>query len=315
MFDWIRTRILRGLRVPATPEPPAGAPGSVRVFRAGVNFYKFRLLGWGITQAFTLAGILFSLWFIHSVQLAVANRQAAARNAPAQTATTPPQPSLAPPATEPPSKKKSPAKSRSDPRESPRQALERLAERTPLWLFYVFALFEAAGLAIYFAQVLITYAALRLDYEQRWYIVTDRSLRLRSGLWQVQELTMSFANLQQVSVSQGPVQRLLGLADVRVQTAGGGGDARPGQHANSLHTAEFHSVDNAAEIRDLILDRLRQFRATGLGDPDDLHRDHLNPPAAPAVPPGNAAETLAAAQGMLAEARALRSALASISRR
>ena len=77
---------------------------------------------------------------------------------------------------------------------------------------------------------------------------------------------MSFANLQQVEVKQGPFQRLLGLADVRVRSAGGGdhGEAE----GEPLHTGLFHSVENAEEIRDLILARLKAFREAGLGDPD-----------------------------------------------
>ena len=110
---------------------------------------------------------------------------------------------------------------------------------------------------IFVVQFLATFVAVRLEYEQHWYIVTDRSLRIRTGLFRVQESTMSFANLQQVQVSQGPLQRLLGLADVQVQSAGGGGaeEHKPGADA-SLHTGIFHSVANAPEIRDLILDRL-----------------------------------------------------------
>jgi len=123
---------------------------------------------------------------------------------------------------------------------------------------------------------------------------------------------MSFANLQQVEVQQGPLQRLLGLADVHVQSAGGGSnhDPRHGQTEDSLHTGIFHSVDNATEIRDLILERLRHFRQAGLGDPDD-HHDHavvggVPPPREASAPDG---DTLAAAHELLAEARALRSAL------
>ena len=145
----------------------------------------------------------------------------------------------------------------------------------------------------------------------RWYVVTDRSLRIRTGVWNVQELTMSFANLQQVAVTQGPVQRLLGLADVRVQSAGGGPE-RPGQkQGESLHTGHFHGVEHATEIRDLIQERLRRFRETGLGDPDEAHR--ATPPAilatAPVSPPTGDGELLAAACELAAEARALRTAL------
>src|SRR5262249_47196535 len=127
-----------------------------------------------------------------------------------------------------------------------------------------------AGVLTYFAQLPFTYSIVRLNYEMRWFMVTDRSLRIRHGVWKVSESTMSFANIQQVVVTQGPLQRLLGLADVSVQSAGAGGGR---QHASrrqaNLHLGHFEDVTNAPEIRDLILERLRRFRAAGLGDPDE----------------------------------------------
>jgi uncharacterized membrane protein YdbT with pleckstrin-like domain len=173
---------------------------------------------------------------------------------------------------------------------------------------------KIAGFTLYLVQIPLTYAVRRLDFEMRWYVVTDRSLRIRTGVWSVQELTMSFANLQQVVVTQGPLQRLLGLADVRVQSAGGGSSA-PGQHQRdqSLHTGHFHGVEHASEIRDLILERLRRFRESGLGDPDEAR--HLHPPASSAAGAasragtGGGPELLAAARELRDEARALRAAL------
>ena len=122
---------------------------------------------------------------------------------------------------------------------------------------------------------------------------------------------MSFANLQQVEVSQGPLQRLLGLADVKVQSAGGS-DNPHGKPQDDLHTGHFHGVDNAHEIRDLIQDRLRRFRESGLGDPDEVGRRVPSPPergteSAPYHP--DDAEVLAAARELAAEAKALRVAL------
>lgn len=170
----------------------------------------------------------------------------------------------------------------------------------------VLALLWAAkvlGVILYFIQMALTYVAVRLDYELRWYIVTDRSLRIRSGLWTVQEITMSFANIQQVVVSQGPIARLMGIADVRVESAGGGGGSQQLDHGKgaSLHTGVFHGVENAAEIRDLILDRLRQFRETGLGDPDEVKQQH--------VASDPASEVVLAARELLSETRALRKTL------
>ena len=172
------------------------------------------------------------------------------------------------------------------------------------WVFPGLRLLEYGAIALFILQIPVTLAATRLEFEQHWYIVTDRSLRIRTGIFQLTESTMSFANLQQVEVKQGPLQRLLGLADVRVQSAGGGGALDEKHQHDSLHTGVFHSVENATEIRDLILERLRQFRQAGLGDPDD--HQHVD---APSVVPATPNDALAAAQELLAEAKALRVAL------
>ncbi|MBC7368592.1 MAG: hypothetical protein H7343_17575 [Undibacterium sp.] len=45
MFEGLRTHVLRLMRVPPAPTPLLGAPNSVRIFRAGDNYYKLRLFG------------------------------------------------------------------------------------------------------------------------------------------------------------------------------------------------------------------------------------------------------------------------------
>lgn len=302
MFDRLRTLLLRVLKVPPEPEPPFGAPGSLRVFRAGRNYYRLRLLGWGVGQVGALVGIIFSLWFLSQVKTATEKaqgRQTAATNAAPTSVVATNGVASTQPSTR--------ASRRSEKWKGPmRERLARLIVGWPGWVFPLLAFLEFAGLAVYFIQLFLTYSAVRLDYELRWYVVTDRSLRLRSGVWTVQEMTMSFANLQQVMVSQGPIQRLLGIADLRVESAGGGGSSAHTSHhgqADSLHTGVFHGVEHATEVRDLILARLRSFRETGLGDPDELP---ATPPTAVSAEPN---EVLLAARDLLAETRALRTVL------
>jgi uncharacterized membrane protein YdbT with pleckstrin-like domain len=166
---------------------------------------------------------------------------------------------------------------------------------------------EFAGLGFFFLQAPFSFAAARLGYEMRWYMVTDRSLRLREGIFGVREMTLTFANVQNITIRQGPLQRLLGISDVVVQTAGGGGSSEAQGHpghgdGGSMHTGVLRAVDNAESVRDLILERLRRLRDAGLGDPDDRHR------AVP--PPSDATDALRiAARELLDEARALRSSL------
>jgi uncharacterized membrane protein YdbT with pleckstrin-like domain len=99
----------------------------------------------------------------------------------------------------------------------------------------------------------------------RWYIVTNVSLRIRRGIVSVNELTMTFANIQEIRVSVNPLQRLLGLANVEVHAAGGGSTSSAHGAVSGGHLASFESVDNASEIRDLLMERLRVYRDSGLG--------------------------------------------------
>jgi membrane protein YdbS with pleckstrin-like domain len=123
--------------------------------------------------------------------------------------------------------------------------------------------------AISLVKVAIVYVSTRLDYEMRWYIVTDRSLRIREGVWIVREVTLTFANVQNVHVLQGPVQRVFGVSDVMVQTAGGGSGGPKEQQGHDAHRAMLRGLDNPQEVSHLILDLLRRYRGAGLGDRDD----------------------------------------------
>jgi len=307
MYDWLRGWVLHALRVPHDPEPPFGAPGSIRVFRAGRNYFKLRVFGWSVAQSLVLGGIVF--WGVVLFEVENSARELK------QTRAAPPpltrqnfDETIKAITAQPPAADKQGRRKRTNVGgwAGFKRGLVEIALRLPNWAFPLIWFIKLSGVAIFLGQIPFTYMMRRLDYELRWYIVTDRSLRIRAGLVRLQESTMSFANLQQVEVKQGPLQRLLGLADVHVQSAGGAGDTDP-EHGggDSLHTGIFHSVDNAAEIRDLILDRLRHFRQAGLGDPDD-HHDLASPAAPAATAP---ADALAAARELLAEARALRKAL------
>jgi membrane protein YdbS with pleckstrin-like domain len=152
----------------------------------------------------------------------------------------------------------------------------------------------------------VTFLVARLEYELRWYLVTDRSLRIRSGIWTVEELTMTFANIQELTIRQGPLQRMLGIADLKVRSAGGGAAQQEGKTLRETHVGYFHGVDNAPALRDLILAQLRRYRDSGLGDPDEPAAVAPTGAVDPAADPSAAAT---AARELLAEVRTLRRTL------
>jgi membrane protein YdbS with pleckstrin-like domain len=123
-------------------------------------------------------------------------------------------------------------------------------------------------LGIYGVFAVLAFASIRLDYEYHHYVITDRSLRIRHGIWEQLEVTLTYANVQNVRVEQGPLERAFNIASVIVETAGGKKlQAEGGNH--SIHRGVIRGIENAAGLREKIMRRVGQERSTGLGDHDD----------------------------------------------
>jgi membrane protein YdbS with pleckstrin-like domain len=116
------------------------------------------------------------------------------------------------------------------------------------------------------APDVVVYIALHLRYDTTRYVMTDRSLRIRRGIWVIKEVTITFENVQNVEVRQGPVQRYFGIANVIIETAGGGGGEAKQQGFQSGHQGLIEGISDASRVRELIIGRLRESRTAGLGD-------------------------------------------------
>jgi hypothetical protein len=271
VFELLKRLALRLAKVPPEPQVPAGSPDSIRVFRAAPNYWKYLLAVWGLRQTAGAFAIVVFLSMTTTWQAAAVHT--------------------------------APTEDRTSTRGGRRPINLPLGSVLPDALHAL----ELLGLGLFLLQMPFSLAATRLNYEMRWYIVTDRSLRVREGIFGVREMTLTYANVQNIAIQQGPLQRLLGIADVVVRTAGGGSatDAhgRDGRGLGAtMHTGILRAVDNAEQVRDLILDRLRRLRGAGLGDPDDRER---HPRAS--GPDGSVELLRAAAREVLDAARALRS--------
>ncbi len=147
---------------------------------------------------------------------------------------------------------------------------------------------------------------IRLEYDMRYYIVTDRSLRVRKGVWSILEQTLTFVNVQNITVEQGPIERMFGISRVVVDTAGGGGSSAGDQQAvfHNNHRAVLNGLENASEIRDMIVNYLKTLPQTGgLGSPDERHFER-------GAGSGMSKQEIDILRGILAEAKGLRSVLA-----
>ncbi len=155
---------------------------------------------------------------------------------------------------------------------------------------WVGAMVVWALLALTLLGLLAKYFLIRVDYDMRFYVVGERSLRIREGALTIHEITLTYANVQNLSIRQGPLERLLGIANLVVETAGGAGSG--GHHdrdaSSGGHEGVLRGVANASAVRDRIQSHSRQFRDAGLGDPEDRA----------AVGPGAAAGRRALARGL-----------------
>lgn len=125
------------------------------------------------------------------------------------------------------------------------------------------------ALLIAFVPDVFAYVAIHLRYDTTWYVISDRSMRIRRGIWIIHETTITFENIQNVKLKQGPLQRFFGISNLIVETAGAGGSSGEGGKGGGSSIANqgiIEGIGNADELRALILDRLRMTRTTGLGD-------------------------------------------------
>jgi len=271
MLNVLKNFVAKVACVPPEPHDPMGDVQALRVFRASKQYLYYRYLGWVVAQ--------FALWlFLGGMLLGFVTSMSEDRTV------------------EP-------------------------------WIPRAIGIVGGSFLIL---QLLFSFFVVWLEYEMRWYKITDRSLRVRFGVWHVREHTVTFANIQNVSIQQGPLQRLFGIADMRVETAGGGGaatqsasvglhggllgmaiQAQAQRNALNMHEAVFRGVDNAEEIRDLMMVRLRRVRDAGLGETMETAEPSTIPPVftAPASAEVNwSAATLNVLMQLRQEAAALHAA-------
>jgi hypothetical protein len=270
----MKRALLRFLRVTERPDPPPGSGPTLTVFRASERYFYFGAAGWLFKQVGALAGLLFSLALFSGGFIGMTGLDAV------------------------------------------REWMEGIGRVRlgPLEvegdLMDLVTVVELFAFGVFVVQFVVGAALLRLAWEMRWYMVSDESLRIRDGLWSIREQTMTVANIQNMAVRQGPIQKLLGIADLEVHTAGGGATKEASEAGgNAFHVGRFRGIDDAEGLRDRLRLALARHRDAGLGDPEDVHEAHdRGEPAAGPGSPLSAGDLRSAAEALRDEARALRAA-------
>ncbi|WP_255149561.1 PH domain-containing protein [Halorarius halobius] len=108
----------------------------------------------------------------------------------------------------------------------PYRAVDSLTRLAWILVFATFGSQQAFGLQVALVVIgvgLVVTLAYQYAYVARFdYELTEDTLDIRSGVLSVRTREIPYRRVQNVDLSRNPVQRALGLTEVRVETAGGG---------------------------------------------------------------------------------------------
>lgn len=132
----------------------------------------------------------------------------------------------------------------------------------------------APAIAVAVLPDIVVYVAVHLKYDTMWYVMTERSLHLRRGIWEILEHTITFENVQDVYIERGPIQQLFKISTIVVETAGATNHEGMNAHAAG-NKAIMQGIENPEEICELVMSRVRSSRSTGLGDEEGTARRNV----------------------------------------
>jgi membrane protein YdbS with pleckstrin-like domain len=159
----------------------------------------------------------------------------------------------------------------------------------PTWVYAIAAVVTIGLLCFFYAGAAATFDMLEYRFD-------DLGLHIRKGVGTVQEITLSYRNIQNVAIQRGPIDLWLGMAKLVVETAGGGGAIVAGGqgagHEASMavmgHRGMMVGIDRfvAEDVRRDLIERMNRFHGAGLGDSNERRRESARSAAGGAAAAG-----------------------------
>lgn len=129
------------------------------------------------------------------------------------------------------------------------------------------------ALVLAIAPDILAYIAIHLRYDTIWYAVSSRGLYVRRGIIVITEHTITLENIQNVSVRRGPIEQLFRIATLVVETAGASAHDEESSFMVGNQTIMV-GLEDADELRDLLMQHVRSSTSAGLGDDADRSSNH-----------------------------------------
>ena len=168
-----------------------------------------------------------------------------------------------------------------------------LRPRPSLLRYYLFASFLAGP--FFFIPLVVWY----VRYRTLRYRIDDKGISMRWGALSQREIVLNFARIQDIHLTSNVLERWLGLAKIRIQTASGSAKAE----------MVLEGLDRPDAMRDFLYSRMR-----GGGEGEDVERAFSRPGLSDALPRSGLGDQalVAVLKEVTAEIRALRSELSAV---
>jgi len=115
---------------------------------------------------------------------------------------------------------------------------------------------------IFIISVVVAYIIARLTYHFYRYELTEDGYRAERGIIWKKYITIPYSRIQNVDIYRGILDRLLGLSDLQIHTAGYG--AAGASRLGSEGRLPGLSREDAEALRDELISRVRQSKNQGL---------------------------------------------------
>jgi len=134
-------------------------------------------------------------------------------------------------------------------------AIER-PHRNLLWLYVIRAVLTGPGFLVAMPLLFFRYETMRYRFDAE-------GIHMRWGILFRRQINLTYARIQDIHLTSGLIQRWLGLADIKIQTASGSSNAEMTLEG----LMEFEAV------RDFLYTRMRGYR-------DRMAAEHKDQPSA-----------------------------------
>jgi len=103
--------------------------------------------------------------------------------------------------------------------------------------------------------LILVIAWIPMYYDSLTYRLTDSEIVWKRGVWFKRTGIVPYSRITNIDITQGPISRSLGIAALRIQTAGYSSQAAP------FEEIKLEGVANSDELKELIMSRVRGRKA------------------------------------------------------